>query len=491
MNISVIYIFISELEEMSTMFTHRLLQTWMKFRYIWILIIIFSSNWLSLAQTITLSPESIAEFAYHNNTAIQLQRYDLDTMELHTKKKMAAFLPHFSIHANRTASSKSYRFHPAGPVIDTSLMNNDTTIEKIIYNYDAIHNTSPKTFIPQQRNSIGISFTQSLMTNGVALNEFRSSSYEQLAQKRTFHRSLEVIRFKALQYFWHYIAAFEEIKMKRDNLNWLDKNLQELEALYEAGQIIENDLFTMKTRKNLAELSLLRSENIIRSLEDEILQFCNLPLESDIVIDSMSYRILDKHIPVPHPDLQELLYNRNDLLALEFQKQSLEYDKKAAIGRYLPNSSLVCMYESNNLDPYYNWDMSTEFTIGLTLDWSIFDWGERLRDIQIAEKKLAKHDLLLIDEKRRIKARIRALIRNIREHIQAQTLAQETVRNVTRVFNHAELKYREGLITSAELLDIRTLLTTAEQELLQVKIQKILAYEEYRTEYGEVSVPEE
>lgn len=452
-------------------------------------------------QTVLLSPSVIVEFAVHNNPSMLKGDYAVRIAEYDRKAAIAAFLPHLSGNFSYVRLDRSPEtgfegieqwYHSHSPGLYDSLAPEQIVADSMLFGeyirYGAAGFLAQVPAYPMDRIDGGLSLTQPLFLGGRAINGFRATSYRVLEVKREQDWAREKVKLSALRLFWTYVGLTQGEARLRDELAWHERVLKDGAANFDAGLIIEDEVLRMRTALSFVKLALLRSQNRVRSLEETILRYCNLPPESRIQIDSSSLAMLNCSVsPVP-VNMDEVLRNRNDMLALDFRARILEYGVRAARAAYLPHVYAAYNNGFRNSDRWNHERMVHESNVAVHLDWNLFDWGEQLREMQKARAALAAWRLDYNEHKREIEQRVHTVSRKVAEAIEVEKLAFETVGNVRRSLELAELRYREGVLTGPDLLRVRSDLTRAEQELIQARIDKVLTVEELAAESGEYSM---
>jgi outer membrane protein TolC len=250
------------------------------------------------------------------------------------------------------------------------------------------------------------------------------------------------------------------------------------------GLMLESDVLKMKTQLGLLKLNEKRMQNAAISLDEQIHLFCKMSANSFLVVDSNSLLVLGSDVFIPTPDVEKIISNRKDVCVILMQVDALQTVRKAQIGAYLPNLLGMFSYDISN-SPLKVDSAVAGWTLGAALDWTIFDWGAGYREIQKTDCRIAQLKLALESKKDSIKTELSAACRAMQETIDAQQIALESVDNAQQVLNIAEMKYKEGLTTSTELLDGSKDLAQAKQELTRARIDRALSLEQYKLAAGE------
>jgi len=413
-------------------------------------------------QEVVLTPEKVVEFAQKNNTAILDAKYEVEEQKHARAAAAAAFKSTLAIRS-------SYTHLDEQPTLSVDLPFQDEPIE----------------VGPQDMWSIGYVVKQPIFAGGRLILNHRAARLQHESARLVLDRTAEEVRFRALQLFWAYVEAQQRIKTAEKTVIWLERLVGDLAGLVNGGLVVEDEWLRMRTRLALSKLAVVRAGNAARTVGEQLLLFCNLPLHNIIVVDTTALHALEDNPELARPDLSEIVSNRDDIRAMELRIDALEAMRKGKALSYLP--SIVGMFSQaiGNTDPQDFHAPENEWSATLSLDWHLIDWGTARYERDKMGAAIAQLRLALDASKRDIGAAIQAARRKVEMAYQAQQLALESVDNAQRALRNADARYREGLITGTDLLSYNKDVTAARVELIRARIEKVLAVEEYRAVVGE------
>lgn len=432
------------------------------------------------AQEVVLTPQTVVEFAQRNNTAVLLAKYDTE-YQLHALELAAA----------RMKPSLALRFSyahldeaPTMPGITPDLSSVDSMMLPFVQSITAAFD-EPMQIGPQDVWDIGYSVRQPVFVGTRLLNAHRAARLRHEGARLQQQRTGEEVRLAALRLYWGYVAGMQRIRTLDENVLWLEELTSDLVALVDAGVTIEEEMLKMKTQLAFARLQQARARNDLRDLGEQLLVFCNLPLHNEIVVDTTALGVLERNPEVTEQYVEQVIENRSDIRALQRQIEALRMIRKGQGAAYLPSVFAAFNQDFKNSDPEDFDRLENQWNVGIGLEWQLIDWGAARSERAQTAVAIAKQRLILDARKRAIRAEVAAARRRIDEALEAQRLALESVDNAQRALRSADARYREGLITGTELLSSRKELTQAQQELIASRIEKVLAYEEYRAATGD------
>lgn len=435
------------------------------------------------AQDVVLTPKTVVEFAQQSNTRALLAERDVREKANALDGVIAAFKPRLSLRAGFTHMDEPTKVYPGFDLSGIDTTGATPLFQSFVASLsEGVSN--PIQVSPQNIFDVGYTVTQPIFTSGRLLNAYRAARLTQQGAEVSRRRVNDEVRLGALTLYWNYVAARQRVRTLQESVEWVEQLTDDVIAMVDAGVAIEEEMHKMKTQRSLARLAVVRAQNALVSLGERMLVYCNLPIHSRIVIDTIALDILEQD-----PDLDSLSTvtagERSDIRAMELQIDALEALRRGQVSNYLPALMGVFNQDFTNTDPENFERLENVWNVGVALEWNLIDWGAKRSERTATTLAISRLRLLVDARKRGVRAEIAAARRRLSEALEAQQLALESVDNAQLVLRSADARYREGLITGADLLSSRRDLTHAQQELITSRIDKMLAFEEYRVARGE------
>lgn len=264
--------------------------------------------------------------------------------------------------------------------------------------------------------------------------------------------------------------AYYDVLLDRSLLEVEEKALQaaqerlgQVREFYEVGTGSEFDLLTAQVEVDNIRPRLIAARNRLEIDRNELKRVIGLPLERPLA--------LTDSFPAPDAtplDLEEAvgraLANRADLraqrLSVDLRREDLASQRSAALPALFLNAALVRRASSADVLPPSR-DFTQSTTVGVSLQWPIFDGAARSGQIQQAEAAVTRE-----------RYRLQQLGANVRLDVQQALLARDAaleeidasssnVRRAERALEIAQTRFRNGLSTQIELEDVELALTEA------------------------------
>lgn len=286
----------------------------------------------------------------------------------------------------------------------------------------------------------------------------------------TFTRDQQTLTYSTVTAFLQALSDHELIRVRTENLEGNRRLLEQIAALYQAGNRPVSDLYQQQAETANAELDLLTAERNYTVSRRKLLQTIGLPPVAGVTLQAPEVQPLEAALVARQqqpPDMGALM-RRNDLQAAEQQVKAAGEQVSVARAGYWPTLNLSAVAGSDYSSLNRTADFSGQFlddnvsaAIGLTLSVPIFD--RQLTRNQVAQARILQDNARLSLLAQRLQAETE-LGQTIDDFQTAQKLIGVTEARLTaarEALAAMEERYRVGAATLVELTQARTSYTSA------------------------------
>ncbi len=306
----------------------------------------------------------------------------------------------------------------------------------------------------------------------------RSAEWELAGGRSTYTRDEQTLVFDTVATYLQALGDRELIRVRSENLEGNRRQLEQVEALYQAGNRPVSDFYQQQAETANAELDLLVAERNYELAGRRLLQTIGLPPTTGIELQAPDLAPLENALVAGQqgpPDLAALA-QRTDLLAAEQQIRAAGEQVSEAQAGYWPTLDLAANINSdyNSLNPTGGFsrqffDDNLGAAIGLTLSVPIFD--RQLTRNQVAQARIRQDNarLTLLQQQLQAETEFSQAIDDLRT---AQQLVGVTAARLTaarQALAAVEERYRVGAATLVELTQARTSFTEADYERVKAR----------------------
>ena len=377
---------------------------------------------------LTLSLQSSMDIAEKNSTNVKLTKQDLQNYDsLHT-------LSYFNLGPTLSGNVNASWYPQNNPNINAGQSNQTTTSSVTI--------SQPLTGIWQNSYKVSQLSSQTGATKiDLSVNKIKA-------------------RIEGAQAFINAQQAFNDMEIKRADLENTNQQLNDTKVLFESGD--ENktkiDLLQMQAKVATAEMGFQTSKN---DFQNKIAELKNaLKIEDDVNInlsqdDSSNWEKQDKKMPDLSTLIPQSTKNRGELKSYDKRIEAQNSSIKQSNFEYFPKINAFSTYSRNDYTGANDATVplsTNTISFGLTLDWKIWDGGisteNRMNQIHEREKLKINKDKEMFDITKEVTTAYNSLKSNISVLPQAK-LAAETLEEA---FKLSQVKYKTGNLTASDLI---------------------------------------
>lgn len=279
------------------------------------------------------------------------------------------------------------------------------------------------------------------------------------------------LRFAVIKQFYGTILAQEQVKVSTDALKAAEANRKKAKDLTEVGMTTEADYLAAEVEYANTEQQKLEAEsNLIVSLSALNILLGSKP-ENEYEFNA---NLQEKYFQVE---------DREDLLRLAFenradyQKAVLAVQNSAEQTKALKNTKLprVDAFANYGYSSPYIANGSADYTVGVSLNYTLYDAGRKARIEQIASA-----EMLAEAEKENLANQIRLeVIKSYQNYQTSRAKIQVSIKSIAQAEESLRIiqdRYKFGVSTITEVLRAENALVRAKQNLLSARHDYYVAF---------------
>ena len=406
-------------------------------------------------------------YAYENSNAVRNARVDILDAEQGIRERLSTGLPQI----NGSIDYTYYLKVPVLPLPEAFAMGDPNAPTEIAF---------------QLRNNLigGINISSSLFDPSylVAVRAARASrDYFQLQ----LDESKRQVRNQVTQVYFPVLLLGTNVTILERNIDNLERLLRETQAQYEAGFVEQLDVdrlrLSLNNLRSQRDNLIQQRENAKRSLKLVL----NYPEEQDLnVSDDLSELETEVEAAALTSDIPYLQRSEVRLLDQTLALQDLNVELQRAA--YLPSVSAIVsgqyQYQGDNFSDGF-W--APTVLTGLSVNVPIYDFGGRSARVERA--RLAKEKV--VNQRADVLRGISTEVRNARGTFtaaRANLLVTRDNRELAeRIYETTQIKYREGVGSSIEVVQAEQQLYEAQANYLSALYDTLVAKEDLYIALGQ------
>jgi outer membrane protein len=275
--------------------------------------------------------------------------------------------------------------------------------------------------------------------------------------------------------YYSLLNAFGMLDLREGAKEQKKYQLEFSKAQFELGMVPRAD--TLKARAALegARVDLHEANGELLIRRAELIEVMGLDLDSTILIEDVELKELE--LPEFDSVLTIAYTNRPDIKQQEASVLANKYNMMVAWINRLPTLTLTGGYSLNAESFAFeglplnrpNWDDNSDWSVGLTLSFPIFDGGIKSRAIRKASIDLNNAKLGYENMKRQAELEVKSAHINLENASKKIELTERQVASAEESYEAALGRYKNGLAPITEVIDAEVALTEGKVNLINSK----------------------
>jgi len=399
----------------------------------------FSNLWaqeseLSSSLKKPYSLDDLYMIALKRSETIKISEEDLYIAERTKEKALSVLVPRFSAFGNYT------RYSEEKNAADTV-----TLIQ------------------PESTTAWGLRFDQSFTLNGKELialgitkDSIKKSKYDLDAVK-------EAYLFTVASAYYNILKTAKAVDIAMANVERLKTHKNAVDVQLKIEAATKTDLYRAQAELSKSKTELINAKNGLRLARNVLARVVGL--EGDFEIKKPEFNknfSLDKDMDSLK---KEALFDRAELKSLAVQKKIFEDRVKFTKSAYWPTVSVEGVYQKYDQEPDSFMVNDESVSVGVMLNFTIFDGGLRRAEIKESLAKKRQAELAEKELSKDIATEVEDAYLSLHTQMSVLRSLEDQVKFANSNYDAVSKQFKYGFANSVDVMDANTLLVTSETEL--------------------------
>lgn len=431
--------------------------------------------------TIAVSLDSCRQMALRNNKQLQIAAENTRRAGYERKQAFAAYLPAIDFAGGYAYNQKNLSIFDSDQLLPTktfdlatqsyqfNIVKNPLTGEPV-KSPDGQYIPETVALIPKEAMEFDIhhvfggavTLTQPIYMGGkiVALNKLAHYA-EEAGRAIEQNKARDVVTAVDAAY-WQVVSLRAKYDLAISYVSLLDSLCQNVQYMIDEGVATRSDLLQVQVQLNSAHVDLAKVLNGLSLSRMALAQICGLPVDTPLSPDLEGADLVsqadESTITGLDYDMQQVYDRRDDLRALGFAVKAREQQAKVDLSAMLPNLAVIGSYSFSNPSMYkgFRKHIDGAFSVGAMLTIPIWHWGGNYNKYRAGKAQVTMARLELEDARELIALQVRQAAYKSRESFKTMTMTHSNVASATENMRQADLAWREGMMTTDNVLAART-----------------------------------
>ncbi|MCH5232019.1 MAG: TolC family protein [Muribaculaceae bacterium] len=445
----------------------------------------------TLGASATVSLDSCRNMALRNNKLIQMAKENREGAGRLKESARAAYLP--GIDFTGTYMYNQRIINLLGEDAKLPTMSFDPTTMSYQYNLvkgaDGMPVKDPSTgsyipsevaVIPKEAMSYDIhnvfagafTLTQPVYMGGQirALNEIAGYG-EKIASAMSNSVAQDIV-YTVDETYWTVVSLIEKKKLAESFVNLTDTLQYNVNAMVEAGVATKSDLLSAEVRANEARIALVKVTNGLTLSRMALAQICGLPVDTEMELEDERLGVPESVGAISDTDMQAVYSRRQDLEVVRQTINLLKGREKLSLSEMLPKIAVVGAYSFSNpnvIDGFRK-RFGGGFSVGAALTVPIWHWGGDYKRYKAAQSSTKAQKFLLEDLEEKVSLQVSQARFSLEEAEKTYKMATLNMEKADENLRQADLAFREGVLTTNDVLMAQTAWVAANSEKIDAGI---------------------
>ena len=419
------------------------------------------TGWSVAAQSpAPLSLEQCREMALAHNKQIQMAQADADASDYLVKSAKTKYLPRIDF-AGGWVNPGDRPIRPFA--IDFNIPGVTPQGMSIPLNFISIG--------PKEVFTGGFVLRQPIFTGLKIVEANKIAGYtSELAYEKVKMEEADVLA-SVDEAYWRVISVQEKVNLAKTYRSLLDHLVQDLENLYAEGMTTRNEVLKVQVKQNEAELSLVKAENglvLSKMLLGQIIgaDAEQIALDTDVITEA---QLSERFLALSNSDGSE----RAEVAMLRKKLAITESARKMVKSQFMPNIFLTAGYNWTQPNIYKGTqnNFGGDWMVGIGVQIPVFTWGDRLHQVHMADREVAKAGLELEDAQEKINLQIQQNRFKHTEALKKMEMTKLSKKQAEENLRITENTLLEGMKSARDILEAQTMWENAASADIDARVE--------------------
>ncbi len=333
---------------------------------------------------------------------------------------------------------------------------------------------------PPWTSQLGLTITETLYDNGQSYTQFKSARASRDAARLAELQARDQLSLSVARQFYQFSLATQLLEVQQKQHDLLEDQYRLMQSRYRQGLRTRQDFLRLKVQVQRTDLDLITSRDSIRASRTELKRLLGVEDWShDAGLEFVPITPADQ-APRGLPTEMSAIEKSYEYRLADIQKSINHYSVNLAERRYWPQLS-VTAGAGYGVSNYLGATAVAPATTGpwswnalLTLQYNLWDWGTRRRDVQVAiHQEAVSNDGLRssVLSTRVEKENVHFLLKRLKQSDQLNrellAISQESFDTIDANYRQGKSTYLDIINSLSDLLDAKTRVYNTYYSLLQ------------------------
>ena len=340
-------------------------------------------------------------------------------------------------------------------------------------------------------SSLNLGVTENLYDNGISLTGIDVANLSGELAKIGTLRSRDSLALDVATAFYQFSLSGMLLEVKKQQEGVLEKQFKTLSSEYTQGFKTRSDYLRLNAQVRRAEIDRISSENLLDLAVTELRRLLGVASGGELATFEAIQVDPTQTVEITFPEIAPPFENYYDYRITKIQEELNGKNVLLVKRNYWPQASVSSGVAYSNQN-YLN--STTPFSEGHQLSWNallllqynIWDFGTRRRNVEISEYNQAIQENTLSQGIVDLRSKTANLMSNLLRIKRNYRLSQELLSLEVQSNRNMESQYREGKVTYLDLITELNSLLDAKVQFYSTYFEALTSIAQYRFYEGKI-----
>jgi len=306
------------------------------------------------------------------------------------------------------------------------------------------------------------SLQQPLFTWGTLLNSYRIASISLEIERENYNKTENEVRLQVTQSFLGTVLVQQTLDLMEESYAQMQRHLEQVEKLYENGMAERLDFLRARVELSNIHTQVVRVRGQVDIATSALKSLLALPQDVELILEEgLEYEPYEIGL---EEAMKIAVEKRPEIIAMRLTKEMTEKALSIERARNKPKLALVYNYDYKKPLRMMENEWGTDWNITLALSMPIFQGGSYISKVKQKKAQLKQMEYGLSQFEDAVRLDVKSCWLAVQQEKEILAYQEENVSRAEEALKLAEEKYRNGMITNLEYMDIQLVLTRAKLE---------------------------
>lgn len=314
-----------------------------------------------------------------------------------------------------------------------------------------------------------IGFVQPIFMGGKILELYRIAKYGENLAKAKQEDQVTRLLLEVDEAYWRVVSLENKVKLAKEYRNLIAQVDSNVHVMIDEGVATKSEALKVKVKLNEADITITKAEDGLSLSKMALNQLCGMGMNDDYTLadENLQQGTITPLIPV-----ELAITNRPEIKALTQAENIAKSNERIMLSRFMPNIGLTGNYLISNPNVYngYKNEFGGMFSVGIVANIPLFHFGDKFHTLNAAKSQRKIAALELEETKEKIELQIKQNSYKVTESLKKKNSTKHNIEVAEENLRYATDGFKEGVITSTDLLGAQTAWLSAQSEFIDASI---------------------